>query len=104
MRVRAEETAPAITTVTRHYDRAAIGGDGRVRGWEGSLVIETNAVGRWLLEVAARGWGLGGRVAMTFGRVRVEDLDATEPVDSPARSVYAVPLSSLSTRAQERLG
>ena len=57
--------------------RVDAGRDGRVRGWEGSLVIETNAVGRWLLEVAARGWGLGGRVAMTFGRVRVEDLDVT---------------------------
>jgi hypothetical protein len=104
VRVLDEETAPAITEVTRHYRSAPIGGDGRVRGWEGSITVETNAVGRWLLEVASRGWGLGGRVAMAFGRVRVEDLDATEPAEPRARSVHAIPLSSLSPRTQERLG
>lgn len=47
-----------------------IGGDGCVRGWEGSLVVETSAMGAWLL-LFARRVGLGGRVAYGFGRVRV---------------------------------
>jgi hypothetical protein len=47
---------------------------GPVRGWSGSVVVETNAVGRWLLECAGRGLGLGGRTAFGFGRVRVECL------------------------------
>jgi hypothetical protein len=43
---------------------------GDTRGWVGHVVVETNAVGHWLLELAAR-IGLGGRVALGFGRVRV---------------------------------
>lgn len=30
------------------------------------------AVTHWLLECAARGWGLGGRTAFGFGRVKIE--------------------------------
>lgn len=47
---------------------------GPTRGWTGHLVVDTNAVGHWLLEVAAR-IGLGGRVALGFGRVRVSNAD-----------------------------
>jgi hypothetical protein len=47
------------------------GGDGRIRGFVGSMVVECNAVSRWLLECAGRGMGLGGRTALGFGRVRV---------------------------------
>jgi hypothetical protein len=53
-----------------------IGGDGRLRGWLGSLTLRCNAPARWLLESAARGPGLGGRVAFGFGRVRITE--ATE--------------------------
>lgn len=38
----------------------------------GSLVVECNATGRWLLDCAAL-VGLGGKTAFGFGRVRVED-------------------------------
>jgi CRISPR/Cas system endoribonuclease Cas6 (RAMP superfamily) len=48
----------------------SVGGDGRVRGWMGSVTVETSAMGVWLLEVAAE-LGLGGRVAYGFGRVSV---------------------------------
>mgnify|MGYP006921365049 CR=1 FL=1 len=47
-----------------------IGGDGFMRGWEGSLVVETSAMGAWLFELA-KCVGLGGRVAYGFGRVDV---------------------------------
>jgi hypothetical protein len=44
---------------------------GAIRGWQGWVVCEVNAPARWLLEVAARGPGLGGRTGYGFGRVRV---------------------------------
>jgi hypothetical protein len=54
-------------------ERVPIGGTfGVVPGWSGRVVVDTNAVGRWLLECAAR-IGLGGSVALGFGRVRVSD-------------------------------
>lgn len=43
-------------------------------GWVGHVIIETNAVGRWLFECAALGLGYGGKVAFGFGRIRVTDL------------------------------
>lgn len=43
---------------------------GAIRGWVGSVVVETNAVGEWLLR-ACETFGLGGRTAFGFGRVRV---------------------------------
>jgi len=50
--------------------RVDLGGKlGAIPGWDGSVVVETNAIGHWLLEVAAR-IGLGGRTALGFGRVR----------------------------------
>jgi hypothetical protein len=46
---------------------------GVVRGWVGFVNVETNAVGRWLLEAAAK-IGLGGRVGLGFGRVTVQEM------------------------------
>lgn len=61
-----------------HQDRVDMRGNGAklngCPGWVGSVVIETNAVGRWLLECAALGLGYGGKVAFGFGRIRVTDL------------------------------
>lgn len=53
------------------------GKGGPVKGWAGSVVLEVNAVTRWLLEAAARGPGLGGRVAFGFGRIRVGEVGST---------------------------
>lgn len=40
-------------------------------GWLGHVVVRVDAPGEWLLRVAEI-WGLGGRTAFGFGRVRVE--------------------------------
>jgi predicted nucleic acid-binding Zn ribbon protein len=48
---------------------------GAIRSWEGSAVLEVNAVARWLLEAASR-IGFGSRVAFGFGWIRVEGIDA----------------------------
>jgi len=54
-----------------------IGGKfGRVPGWSGRVVIECNAVARWLIEAASRGPGLGSKVAFGLGRVRVTSCPA----------------------------
>lgn len=47
---------------------------GNTRGWTGHVIVETNAVGHWLLEVGAR-IGVGGRVALGMGRVRVSEVE-----------------------------
>jgi hypothetical protein len=47
---------------------------GRVEGWEGRVTLDANAPARWLLEVAAAGWGLGGKTAFGFGAVRVREV------------------------------
>lgn len=47
---------------------------GLVRGWEGSVIVEVNAVARWLLEVASR-VGLGGRTAFGCGRIRITEVE-----------------------------
>jgi len=44
---------------------------GAVPGWVGHVVIDTNAVGEFLLRCAANGPGLGGRTAFGFGRIVV---------------------------------
>jgi CRISPR/Cas system endoribonuclease Cas6 (RAMP superfamily) len=46
---------------------------GRQGGFVGWLVVDTNAVGHWLLKVA-EGIGLGGKTAFGFGRIRVSDV------------------------------
>ena len=43
---------------------------GTVGGFVGSLIVETNAVGEWLLR-CAESVGLGGKTAFGFGRIRV---------------------------------
>ncbi len=66
-----------IELVSRDTEAATVetgGKFGNTRGWVGSCVVETNAVGHWLLEVGAR-IGLGGRVALGFGRVRVSEVE-----------------------------
>jgi hypothetical protein len=57
-----------------HWGHARDGQGGYVQGWVGHVEIETNAVGRWLLECAAR-IGLGGRTALGFGRVAVKEAE-----------------------------
>ena len=52
-------------------EAVALGGKyGRTLGWVGHVIVDTNAVGHWLFEVASR-IGYGGRVALGFGRIRV---------------------------------
>jgi hypothetical protein len=43
---------------------------GAVRGWVGSVIVDTNAVGEWLLR-CCEVTGLGGRTAMGLGRIEV---------------------------------
>jgi len=62
-----------ITIIESQTEPATVQTGGKYgcsRGWVGHVVVETNAVGHWLLELGAR-IGLGGRVAFGFGRVRV---------------------------------
>jgi hypothetical protein len=49
-------------------------GDGKVTGWSGWCVLDVNAPARWLLEIAAAGWGLGGKTAFGFGAVRLREV------------------------------
>lgn len=59
-------TEPATVRIGGHV--------GTVRGWSGTVVVETNASARWLLQCAERGLGLGARTAFGFGRIRLSDL------------------------------
>lgn len=45
-----------------------------VKGFQGHVIVEVNAVARWLLEVAAR-MGLGGRTAFGCGRIRITEVE-----------------------------
>lgn len=45
------------------------------KGWLGSVVVRTNAIGEFLLRCASAGPGLGGRTAFGFGRVVVSHVD-----------------------------
>lgn len=45
---------------------------GNMRGWVGHVIVETNAVGHWLLNVSER-IGFGGTTAFGFGRIAVSD-------------------------------
>jgi hypothetical protein len=47
---------------------------GLVRGWAGHVIVETNAIGHWLLK-ACETVGLGSRTAFGFGRIRVSEVD-----------------------------
>jgi len=48
-----------------------------LRAWTGVVTIDCTADARWLLDIAARGVGLGGRTAYGYGTVRVVDIVAT---------------------------
>lgn len=76
--VRTREQSLARLEVIEHDARKVVvqvgAKYGAVIGWEGSCILEVNAVARWLLECAAR-TSLGGRGAFGFGRVRVSDAD-----------------------------
>ncbi len=66
-----------IEIIDRHTSAATVHQGPKlraIRGWEGMVDLEVNAVARWLLEVAARGPGLGGRTAYGFGAIRLEAL------------------------------
>lgn len=66
MRLVTRETQP---------EHVMLGGKfGRVSGWSGSIVVDTNATGHWLLRCCET-YGLGGRTAFGFGRVKVSDVD-----------------------------
>lgn len=45
---------------------------GDVPGWAGSFIVDTNAVGEWLLRVAAM-VGMGSRTAFGMGQIRVSN-------------------------------
>jgi hypothetical protein len=51
------------------------GGDGRLRGFAGRLLILCDSRTRWLLEIAAL-VGLGGRTSLGFGRVRIREVQS----------------------------
>lgn len=59
------ETWPCAVTLGLHGDTRPI------ECWMGRTLVECNAVAHWMLECAARGPGLGGRVAFGFGAVSV---------------------------------
>lgn len=64
-----------IVSQDTHPETVQFGGKyGPARGWSGSLVLEVNAVARWLLEAAAR-IGFGGRTAFGCGRIRITEAD-----------------------------
>jgi hypothetical protein len=46
---------------------------GKTAGWIGHVVVEVNAVGRFLLQCCALGMGYGGKVAFGFGRIKIND-------------------------------
>lgn len=61
------ETHPATVNLGGKYQS--------IRGWTGHVIVEGNAVARWLVRCAGL-IGLGGRTALGFGRVRVTELTA----------------------------
>jgi CRISPR/Cas system endoribonuclease Cas6 (RAMP superfamily) len=48
---------------------------GKVGGFVGHMIVDTNATGHWLLKCAET-LGFGGRVSFGFGRIRVSEVDA----------------------------
>ncbi len=65
-----------IDLVERHTQPASVTIGGKfqaIRGWTGHVIVEGNAVARWLVQSAGL-VGLGGRTALGFGRVRVTEL------------------------------
>jgi hypothetical protein len=62
------ETIPATLSLAGRDGRL-----GNMRGWTGHCIVDTNAVGHWLLAVAER-IGFGGTTSFGFGRIRVTAL------------------------------
>lgn len=112
-------TVPESSMAFRYVDSSAatraefVGGHwqrgstkaGVVKAIDGRITTECNAVAAWLLLCGAR-VGIGGCTSIGFGHVRVtvEPVTADVTPEAPARSVYTVSMSSLSPRAQERMG
>lgn len=72
LQLRPDVLRTEIVSVRGRGRTVRIGGHlGSVRGWEGELVVRTNAVGEWLWALGAL-LGVGGRVGFGFGRVEVE--------------------------------
>lgn len=70
-RVSQEKVPLRVLHTDVHPARVACGPKfGVVFGWEGRVIVETNATGAWLLEAAAM-VGLGGRTALGFGHIAV---------------------------------
>lgn len=70
-RARIRVEAVEVATEPAHVELGAK--YGMVHGWQGSLVVECNAVAHWLLVAASR-IGLGSRVAFGFGCVRTSEV------------------------------
>ena len=71
-----DPAAVLLEIVERHTEPATVhlgGKFGSIRGWTGHVIVEANAVARWLLACAGL-IGLGGRTALGFGRVRVSEV------------------------------
>lgn len=66
-------TIEVIEQSTQHQTVDVGGKHDKITGWVGRVVVDVNAVSRWLLEACARGPGFGGRTAFGFGRIRVSE-------------------------------
>lgn len=75
-----DESTIKLELVERHTQPATLslagrsGRLGNMRGWVGYVIVETNAVGHWLFEVAAR-IGFGGTTSFGFGRIAISAAD-----------------------------
>lgn len=58
-----------------------------LQGWRGSLTVEVNELGLWLLRCAER-IGLGGRVSIGFGRVELNEVSCVR-LDRPRGAACA---------------
>jgi len=68
LRIVGGKTSPQSVPVGGNW-----GGDSRVRGFGGRLLLEVDGYTRWRLEIAQL-MGLGGRVSLGFGRFRVREV------------------------------
>lgn len=64
-------TVEVVASQTRPTQVDLRGKPARVRGWVGRTSLRCSPEARWLLDVAARGLGLGARTAFGLGRVLV---------------------------------
>jgi len=74
--VRPDDVVLRIVSTDARTEHVQMGAKyGAVPGWVGSAIVETNAIGEFLLRCAANGPGLGGRTAFGFGRIVVSHVD-----------------------------